>query len=436
MKRQLAVIIGTLFSLGAQGATLLDVYLDAQRNDSQFAAARAQLAAGQEKYPQARAGLLPNVNFTGATTYNQAEIEQPLQREPHYNSNSWQLQLTQPLFRWQNWVSAKQGSLQVGIAEAQFEAAKSDLIVRTAQAYFDVLLAEDTLSAVRALKLATEEQLQLAKKSFEVGTVTVTDVNEAQSRYDLVVAQEIAADSDLAVKRHALRILIGKEPEALARLREGVNVMGPQPADMNEWVRAAEQSNPLVQAQRLTTELAQKEVERARAGHLPTLDMVASYGHNYSGSSGTAGTVSETNAKAIGLQLTVPVFQGGATQSRVREALALSDKAKSDLETATRNAAQASRQAYLGVTNGLAQVRGYEAAMVSGRSSLESNKLGYEVGVRINIDVLNAQTQLADTYTKLAKARYDAILAQFRLKSAAGSLSVEDVRSVNDLLQR
>ncbi|MDQ8022608.1 MAG: TolC family outer membrane protein [Moraxellaceae bacterium] len=435
MKRCTALLLGALAATGTQAADLLDVYREAVANDAQYAAARAQLEAGKEKLPQGRAGLLPNIGLAAGTSYNMVDADRPANIERDYNSNSYQLRLTQPLFRWQNWVAYRQGEIQVGIAEAQFLQAKSDLIVRTSQAYFDVLYAEDVLSAVSTLKVANSEQLGLAKKSFEVGTVTITDVNEAQSRYDLTAAQEIAAQADLEIKRNALRVLTGRDPQVLAKLREGVQLISPQPSDLESWVRAAEQSNPNVQAQNLSAEFAKREVERSRAGHLPTLDLVASNGRSHASGS-VNGQESLSRSNVVGLELQLPIYQGGATQSRVRESSALYDKARFDLENVRRNAAQLARQSYLGTTSGIAQVKGYEAAMVSGRSSLESNKLGYEVGVRINIDVLNAQTQLADTYAKLQKARYDAIIAQLRLKSAAGSLAEPDVEQVNTLLNR
>jgi outer membrane protein len=434
MKRMLAVL-GALATVGmVQAADLLDVYRDAVASDAKFASARAQLDAGREKYPQARAGLLPNVVLSAGTSYTNADITEPLERKLGYNTNSYAVQLTQPLLRWQNWVAARQGELQVGVAEAQFSAALMDLMARTTQAYFDLLFAGDALSAVQTLKAAAAEQLQLATKSFEVGTVTVTDVHEAQSRFDLAVAQEVAAQNDVDVKRQALRLITGQEAGALAPLRTGLALAAPRPASMEEWVSAAEQGNADVQAQQLTTEIASRELERARAGHLPTLDAVASYGHNHGGSS-TSGAPSEVRNWAIGLQLSVPLYQGGGIQSRVREALALSDKARADLDSVRRAVALAARQYYLGVTSGIAQVKGYEAALVSSRSALDANKLGYEVGVRINIDVLNAQSQLADTTQKLARARYDAILAQLHLKQAAGTLSVDDLGEINALLQ-
>jgi outer membrane protein len=428
-------LVAGLTAAGAMAADLEQVYRDALAYDAALASARASREAGLEKLPQGRALLLPSLSVTGNTTWNDLTLKHlnpDVSRG--YNSNGWQAQLTQPLFRWQNWVQYKQGEMQAALADAQYQLAVQDLTLRASQAYFDVLGAQDVLAAAQALNEANTQQLALAKKSFEVGTVTITDVHEAQSRADLSSAQVIAAESDLAVKRHALLVLTGKEPDSLKGLRKGVALSRPDPTDIQSWVAAAEASNLSVQANQLVSEIATREVERNRAGHLPTVDMVASRGNT--ATSNPLGNFSayNTDSTVVGLQLAVPLFQGGATNSRVREASALREKAVSDLDNARRTAAQSARQAYLGVTSGLAQVKAFEAAQVSSRSALDANKLGYEVGVRINIDVLNAQSQLFDTQQKLAKARYDTLMAQLKLKAAAGTLGDEDIKAINALL--
>jgi len=417
----------------AAAADLEQVYREALAYDAALAAARASAEAGREKLPQGRAGLLPSLNLTGNTNWNEAEYR-TTGRSQGYNSNGWQVQLTQPLFRWQNWVQYKQGEMQAALADAQYQLARQDLTLRASQAYFDVLGAQDVLAAAQALNEANTQQLALAKKSFEVGTVTITDVHEAQSRADLSSAQVIAAESDLAVKRHALLVLTGKEPDALKGLRKGVALSRPEPADIQSWVAAAETSNLSVQANQLVSEIATREVERNRAGHLPTVDLVASHGNTTSANAFAGFAKTDLDTTVVGVQLAMPLFQGGATSSRVREASALREKAVSDLDNARRTSAQNARQAYLGVTSGLAQVKAFEAAQVSSRSALDANKLGYEVGVRINIDVLNAQSQLFDTQQKLAKARYDTLMAQLKLKAAAGTLGDEDIKAINALL--
>ena len=437
MKRlagRVAVTMAVALMAGQTAAADLEqIYREALGYDAVLAAARASAEAGREKLPQGRAGLLPSLNLTGNTNWNEADYR-TTGRSQGYNSNGWQVQLTQPLFRWQNWVQYKQGEMQAALADAQYQLARQDLTLRASQAYFDVLGAQDVLAAAQALNEANSQQLALAKKSFEVGTVTITDVHEAQSRADLSSAQVIAAESDLAVKRHALLVLTGKEPDALKGLRKGVALSRPEPADIQSWVAAAETSNLSVQANQLVTEISTREVERNRAGHLPTVDLVASRGNTTSANAFAGFAKTDLDTTVVGLQLAVPLFQGGATSSRVREASALREKAVSDLDNARRSSAQSARQAYLGVTSGLAQVKAFEAAQVSSRSALDANKLGYEVGVRINIDVLNAQSQLFDTQQKLAKARYDTLMAQLKLKAAAGTLGDEDIKAINALL--
>ncbi|GAB2896998.1 TolC family outer membrane protein [Uliginosibacterium flavum] len=435
MKHAVVVLAAMLGAGAVQAADLLEIYRDATLSDTKFASARMQLEAGREKYPQARAGLLPTLTLSGSSTYNHVNATLPAEREYAFNSNTYTLQLVQPLFRWQNWVALRQGELQVGLAEAQYAAAQMDLMLRSAQAYFDLLNAQDVLNTVTQLKTAAGEQQQLSKKSFEVGTVTVTDVNDAQSRFDLASAQEIAAQNDVNVKREALRVLINKEPPELARLRQGMSLAQPLPADVEAWAQAAVKDNLDVQAQQIAREIAAREVERNRAGHLPTVDAVGTYSRNHSGN-GSNNTPSQSRNWTVGVQASLPLFQGGATQSKVRESAALSEKSKEDLETVKRAASQLARQSYLGVTSGVAQVKGYEAAVLSSTSSLESNKLGYQVGVKINKDVLDAQSQLADAAQKLAKARYDTIMAQVKLKQSVGVLSIKDLEEVNALLDR
>ncbi|MBL8447436.1 MAG: TolC family outer membrane protein, partial [Zoogloeaceae bacterium] len=334
--------------LGAGGALagdLLQAYHDAIAHDAQFAAARAQYDADQEKLPQGRAGLLPTVGLTGNTTYNNFEIKsQGFDLVRRGNTNAYSVQLSQPLFRWQNWVQYKQGELQSGLGAVRFEQGRQDLILRVAQAYFDVLNAQDALAALTALRVAAGQQLELSKSSFDVGTVTITDVHEAQSRSDLATAQEIAAQSDLDVKYQALALIIGKDPGTLAGLRKGVGLERPQPDAMADWVQSAEGGNLGVQSQQLTLEIADREVERARAGHLPTVDLVASYGHSKSRSttsddfpSGSAG-VARSDGSTIGVQVNLPLFAGGGISSRAREASALRQKALADLDSARRAA--------------------------------------------------------------------------------------------------
>lgn len=442
MKKTLSLLLAGfgLAANAAQAADLLSVYRDAAAYDAQFAAARASLDAGREKLPQGRSGLMPTIGVGANTTWNDTEVTPrttpttTTQRE--YNSHGWTATLTQPLFRWQNWAAYKQGEFAAAVAEAQFAAAKQDLIVRVAQAYFDVLNAQETVATAAAQKTAIAQQLESAKRNFEVGTATITDTHEAQARYDLAVATELAAQNDYTVKRQALQTLIGKEAELLKTLRAGAEINRPQPDDMQSWAATAEAGNLSVAQAQAALEIADQEVAKQRAGHLPTLDAVATYGRTGVGYSATTGGAGyDSKATTIGLQLTVPIFAGGYTASKDREAVALREKAIADLDNARRQAALGARQAYLGVTSGLSQVKAYEAAVASSQSALESNKVGYDVGVRINIDVLNAQSQLFDTRQKLSKARFDTLVAQLKLKQAAGNLTEDDLAAINALLE-
>ena len=435
MKKLVWLLVSPWLATSLLAADLLQVYRAAQDNDPTFAAARATLDAGREKVPQGRAGLLPSLTLAGNTVWNDNEIAAHGGRtllKPRYNSNGYTVSLSQPLFRWQNWVAYDQAKMQVAQAEANFSQARQDLILRVAQAYFDVNYATENLKAVKANQTAIAQQLESAKKNFEVGTATITDTHEAQARFDLAVAQEIAATSDLEVKRRALQAIIGQEPGPLAMTRPEVPLTPPQPNDMTQWVTAAEKDSISVQIQQAVADIATREVDKQQAGHLPTVDLVANSGTSKSFASVTG--LVDTDFQNVGIQVNVPLFQGGAVMSRQREASANRAAALSALEGARRGAALAARQYYLGVVNGLAQVQALRAAMISSQSALESNKLGYEVGVRINIDVLNAENQVYVTRRDYARAVLDTLMAQLRLKASVGALGEDDVAAINALL--
>jgi outer membrane protein len=437
-KLKLAVIaIAAAFSGSAAGIDFLQTYRLARQNDATFASARSGLEAGLEKLPQGRALLLPVINGTANTNWNDGE-NRTTDISRQFNSNGYNITLTQPLFRWQNIVQYKQSEFQVLQSEAQFGQATQDLIVRVAQAYFDVLAAQDNLDFIGANKIAIAEQLAQAKRNFEVGTATITDTNEAQARYDLAVAQEISGQNALEVAVRALQQIIGQIPDKLVPLK-AVAMTTPSPNVMDEWANAARRNNFVVRGNEAVFEIATREIERQRAGHYPTLDVVASTqentNENLAAAAALAGGARATiQQNIVGLQLALPIFSGGSVLSRTREAVALREKARQDLEASKRAAEFNARQSYLNVTNGLAQVKALEQALVSSETALQSNRVGYEVGVRINIDVLNAQQQVFQTKRDLARSRYDTILNGLRLKSAAGSLTENDVELVNALL--
>jgi outer membrane protein len=437
---RLVLLAWLALPLAAKAQDLLQVYRDAKSYDAQYAAARHALAAGLEKLPQGRALVLPTLSVSANMT--RSDIESRSQNaalmpsfDREVRSRGYTLSLSQPIFRKQNFIAYDQAEHQVKQAEAAFGQAGQDLILRAAQGYFDVLAAEDTLALVRAQKTAIGEQLAQAKRNFEVGTATITDTHEAQARFDLASAQEIASQNDLDTKRRALQQITGREYASLKPLRADVRLSPPNPAKMDEWVGLAEKQSFPVQAQEAAAAIAGLEAQRNRAGHYPTLDLVAS--HNHTGQNATLFTSigSRVTTNSIGLQLAMPLYAGGSISSREREAAANHEKARQDLENARRTSALSTRQSYLAVINGIAQVRALEQALVSSQSALDSNKLGYEVGVRINIDVLNAQQQLFSTRRDLALARYNTITSHLRLKSAAGSLREEDLEEVNRALQ-
>jgi outer membrane protein len=428
------------FSLPVYGADLLTLYRQARDSDAVYASARATWAANQEKLPQGRAGLLPAVSASAFTQYNDREIRFRTPGVPpataDFNSNSVSLSLSQPLYRRQNWVAFEQAKTQVLQADAQFSLAAQDLILRIAQAYFDVLLAQDTVAFAGAQKSAIGEQLAQAKRNFEVGTATITDQHDAQARYDLTVAQEIAALNDLEVRRRQLAQIIGRSAPAIMPLGTTLPLALPEPNQIERWVEQATASSIQVAISEAALMFARQEVERNRGGHHPTLDAFATYSDSSAGSGTQGGPGNDSTSKIIGLQLALPIYQGGATASRIREALANEDRARQDLENARRSAELAARQGFLGVTSGVAQVNALQAALVSSQSSLDSTRLGLEVGVRTQVDVLNAQQQLFSTRRDLAQARYNYILSLLRLKAAVGTLTEDDIVRVNSWLQR
>lgn len=422
-----------LMSAGVLGADILELYREAVAKDARYTSAKAAHAAAQEKLPQGLSGLLPNASLSANTTYN--DTDSSLSDNRRYNSNGYTLSATQPLYRRQNLAVYEQAKHQVAQAEARLALAAQDLTLRVSQAYFDILLAGNEVELARAQKAAISEQLAQAKRNFEVGAATITDTHEAQARFDLVTSREIAALNDLEIKRRALEQIVGRRVETLRPLKEELGLQPPSPEDMENWVAQAQDKNPQVRAQLQALEIATEEIARSRGGHHPTLDLVATHSDTSSGSSTFAGARSDVESTALSLQFNLPLYQGGGTASRVREALALKDQALADLDTARRDAVFLTRQAYLGVTSGIAQVRALEQALISSRSQLDSTQLGQEVGVRTGVDVLNVQQQFYSARRDLYAARYNYILSHLRLKAAAGALAEADLKNVNDSLQ-
>jgi outer membrane protein len=385
-------ILMLAFAAGpAWSADLLEIYREATLQDAVYASAKAQYIAAQERIPQARALLLPNINFGAGANYNDLNVDYKNStfasgHRDFYDYN-YGVTLTQPLYRPQNAATYEQAKIQVRQAQTQLGSAAQDLMLRVAQA-----------------------------------------------RYDLVVAQELGAQNEVEVKNRALEVLVGKPAGVLAGLTTPVTLNPPQPTEMDAWVEQAYQSSLQIALAQQSVELAAREIERASAGHRPTVDAVGSLSQNYANSS-AQGIGTDIRALVVGVQLNVPLYQGGAISSRVREAVANQERARQDLENARRSVALQTRQAYLGVTSGLGQVKALQQAVASTQLQLESTKLGQEVGVRTAVDVLNAEQQLSIARTNLAQAVYNTILNQLRLKAAVGKLAEADLADINALLK-
>lgn len=433
----LSLALGAALCAPAQAQSLLEMVESARTYDTTWQAARAQLEAAARRADQARAGLLPSAGLSAGLSRANVDVSRP----PVENTGTTQsvgVSASQPLYRPANRITLEQGKRGVDVAQAQLDAATQDLLVRVSQAYFDVLAAQDTLTFVQAQKAAVSEQLASAKRNFEVGTTTVTDSREAQARYDLVVAQEIAAENDLRVKRLALDQLVGITGTQPRPLALPVGLPSVQPDNVTTWVDTARDQQPGVRQAAIALDIARLETKKAETGHLPTVDLQAGYNIQRTphGTITTPGLNSRTHSASVGVALNLPLFAGFSVQNRIKETLALEDKAVADLETTRRNVAQATRAAFFGVQSGQGQVQALEAAEASSQSALDANKLGYQVGVRINIDVLNAQSQLFQTKRDLAQARYNVLLGTLKLRQAAGTLTQQDIEAINALLVR
>ncbi len=435
MPVSIAIALAALAPM-AHAQSLVSLYESARAFDANFQSAKLQYEATLARAEQSKAGILPTAGLSAGAS--RIGIENTISATNNtFNTQNATLSATQPLYRPGNWAVYKQGLKQVDVARTQLESASQDLIVRTSQAYFDVLAAQDTLAFVRAQKEAVAEQLASAKRNFEVGTSTITDSREAQARFDLGTAQEIAAENDLRVKKIALDQLVGVSESQPLSLAAPVVLPELSPANVTSWVQQSELVHPAIRQARTVADIAELEIQKAEAGHKPTLDATASYNVTKNPSNtAQSGISSRANTRNVGLLFNLPLFAGFATQNQIHETIALRDKALSDLEGARRTVAQNVRTAYFGVQSGKGQVKALQAAELSSQSALDANKLGYQVGVRINIDVLNSQSQLFQTKRDLAQARYNVLLGDLRLRQASGTLVPEDLMQINGLLTR
>ena len=446
MKRRLlaammpAALALALQPCAASAEDLLQVYRDAVRNDPALASAQANWEATQELVPQARAGLLPNVQVTGAATaqrYDASINTDPKQDITNrYSQNNALASASQPLFRYQNLVAYDQSKEQVAQSNYVLDLAKQDLIVRVAVAYFDVLLAQYNIELAQTQKKAVSEALAQAKRNFEVGVATITDTNEAQAKYDNIVAQEIQTQADYDNKVTALRAIIGRFPKDLKKLGPGLVPVAPDPNRLDYWVERSLTDNLNVRVAQKNYDIATLQIDFAKAGHYPTLDLVASYGWtNYGGAAVNFGVSNWSTTGIIGVQATVPIYQGGFVDSKVRQAYSLQDKARQDLEFAKRSAFTLAQTGFTGVTSAVASVKAFEQALVSAESAYQSNVLGQEVGVRTFLDVLQVQQNVYSTRRDLAQAYFNYLTGILRLKAAVGTLDEKDVEDINRQLR-
>ncbi|MDN0082702.1 TolC family outer membrane protein [Crenobacter sp. SG2305] len=423
----LAALLALTLAMPASAVDLVGAWQAARDYDATFGSARKQRDAGQEQEVQGLSQLLPQVGLTG--NYSNTNTMSPA-GIPSYETHGYGVQLTQPLFDVGKYTGYRKGKLGTALADTQFSAAEQQLIVSVAQAYFDVLLARDTLDAVRAAKSAFATQLDQAKAAFQVGTATIVDTYEAQAGYDGAAAKEIVAVSDLEVKENAFRKLTGLDPKGIQRVNEPLVLVPPSPATLEAWQNQALASSLDVKAKEQSLELAKQDVTAKKGQHLPTVALTAGYQDNVTTAPIFVASPS-SRASSVGVQLTMPLFTGGGIRSQVREAVAKEEQARDDLEATRRQVSESVRRAYLGVTNGAALVRAQEQLLISAKAKLDSTKLGKEVGVRTNIDLVQAEQAYYEAVQNLASARYAYLNARLQLAQAAGTLEPPVLIDVN-----
>lgn len=457
---KISLVLGSLLggfaaASPAIAADLLAVYQLAQQNDPEIATAEANYRAAAERSPQARAAYLPQITASAeyGNTQSASDGEQFFagtifrsDSESDTDTTSWSVDLRQTIFNWATVNQIQQASAEVARAEAEFRAAQQQLIIRVAESYFNLLAAQDSLAAAEVNKEAIGRQLDQAKKRFEVGLIAVTDVQESQAAFDQATAEAIAAERTVNSARENLRAVIGEyidEPEAPTA---AMPLVSPQPDSIDTWVTQALEQNLTVVANRFALESAEQNTDIRRAGHYPTLDLVASHSESedeFDSSSfdfdtntrnfGTGGNNGERDY--IGLQLNVPIFSGGATRSQTKEAAYLESAARSSLKQAMRTAEAQTRDTYLGVISDIARVQALKQAYESAQTALRATEAGYEVGTRTAVDVLDARRNELNALINFQRARYDYVLNTLRLKQAAGMLTAEDVAEVSKWME-
>lgn len=422
-----SLVLGLFLLASPVGALTLDEAARlALKNDPSYLAAEQSLVASQERKKQSLSSLFPTVSAAASLS----DVGGSGLSE-HLFARSLSARVSQPVFNLTLLKGAEQGVQQVFAAEAVFASARQTTLLKAASAYFDVLIAQDNLSTVKSEKAAIGEQLELAKRSFEVGTSTITDQQEAQARFDLIQAREIEATNTLELRRNALALLTRSSlPAALSGIRGAIKIPGPQPLEVNAWIDQARTSGLSVQRARADLETAKLETSRRSASHLPTVQVFGSQSFGRE----TIAPGSRTDSTTVGVEVSISYNLGGLVNAQVREAIAGEGQAEFGLQGSLLSAEQDTRAAFLSVVGGLAQVAALEAAERSSQLALDSNRLGYEVGVRINIDVLNSQQQLFSAQRDLSRARYETLLASLRLKAAVGALAPEDLEGIRNTM--
>jgi len=445
----LLLSLGTFVVSGpAYSASLLEIYQQALQGDPQIHEAEARRLAALEAKPQARGVLLPQIGFDGSwTDSNQSgtNIEPdstiPFTSENKQEITQWGFSLTQSLFRWDQIVNLKRADKSIARAEAVREAAQQELIVRVAQRYFDVLAAEDRLNSIIADREAIARQLEQAKQRFDVGLIAITDVQESQAAYDQSVANDIGARRSLATAREFLREITGEYVEELNAPGDDFPLPTPDPNNERIWVDMSLSQNLILVASRLDEELARDEISFRRTGHYPTVELVARVGErDTSGSQSFNGSPflavdSMGESDSIGIQFNLPLFAGGGTSSRVKEAVYLHRATREQLQRVTRETERQARDSYLGVLAEIARVNALKQAVASSQTALQATQAGYEVGTRTIVEVLNSQFSLYVAITNYYQSRYDYILNALSLKQAAGTLQVQDLEKIDAWLR-
>ncbi len=437
-----------LASVNAGAEDLEAVYTRALTNDPLIREADANRLAARESKPQALAALLPQVNGTGRyddsdTKLSSADITPPsppvpFDRDTNGTSKAWNVSLRQSVFSWQNWAELRRADAEVAQAEADYQAAQQNLILRTSEAYFNVLAAQDTLEAAQAAHDAIGRQLEQSEKRFEVGLIAVTDVQEAKAAFDSATAALIQAKRARATAGEQLRELTGDTYEELSRPGSDMPLSGPDPANEESWVQLAMAQNARLISSRLGADITRQNISFARGGYLPSLDFVVSRSHFESQFDITGTSVGQTDTDqddtTYSLQVTVPIFTSGATSSQVRQARYRHTAARERLERTARETERETRDAYLGVNSEVARVQSLRQAVESAMTALQATEAGYEVGTRTSVDVLDARRRLFEAQTNYARSRYDYLLNVLRLQLAAGTLDRKGLTDINGML--